>query len=287
MDEDQSLNDAVLLQAPKRNSIRAGGQKMSFSLIELLIVMAMLSILVSLLQPAFRNILIQSRTLTCTSHQNNISTAATLHKADLADYLPLGGEIRGMAQGLITEFRYKMVDNKPTHFVGSLSEYMGIRVRMDSVGNHLMDLNSKDKLPHFQCPEDKNNYLVLLLHPADHSQVISGGRAVSSYGPNASLVGYYNGLGAAGDTRAVLYPSTVMFIGDTQAISQWNWNVMGAPTSVDKTLADHINDSIFGPRFAFDRHNGQMVTSFVDGHVRAIPPEELGDVGTSKGIKLD
>jgi prepilin-type processing-associated H-X9-DG protein len=158
---------------------------------------------------------------------------------------------------------------------------------MDTRTNHLADLYNIALLPQFQCPEEVDFYKVLLLHPRDtNSAVISGGRAITSYTSNTALCGYDNGYGAAGDTRLVQTPSSVMLVVDAQATSNWNWNVIGAPTSPNIDLGELLSDGTYGPRIPYNRHQAQLVVSYVDGHVSPVAMEGLNEVGVSQGVKI-
>ena len=64
-------------------------RKTPFSLIELIVVFAILALLVSLLQPSLKSILSSSDNLLCQSQLKQFGTATRLYTSDYDDYLPI------------------------------------------------------------------------------------------------------------------------------------------------------------------------------------------------------
>jgi len=60
----------------------------SFTLVELLVVLAIIALLASLMQPAFKSAIAKAQSLTCTANLRTIGTAVSLAAADNNNLLP-------------------------------------------------------------------------------------------------------------------------------------------------------------------------------------------------------
>jgi hypothetical protein len=241
-----------------------------------------------LIQPAFKRLQNQAQLLVCSNQQKTLMGAGAFLLEDKNDTFPLGGYISGLPNALADESIRVTVEGEATHYVGAFAQYLELPVRLDSKSNHYNDLRDSDNFDLFLCPMDTfSNMPTLLLHKTDSSLSLmsgTGGRAFTSYGTNEYFTGYYKGYsGAAGMLNLVQQPSKVFFMADAQAPSTYDYNVLRSSGADTATLFDMLS-SDFSKRLAFERHEQQVVVSFIDGHVLPFHVSDLDQVWLSKGI---
>lgn len=129
-----------------RNSNMTNGSKTFFTLIELLIVIAIISILMALLLPALSRAKYEARIANCKSNLRQVATGTTLYATDFDDWYPSGYHSRGGAghyiEGKVDSRSYQdqpQWNSLANYFKGgNFSDFRNLQSR----GN-----------PIFRCPE--------------------------------------------------------------------------------------------------------------------------------------
>ncbi len=136
-----------------------------FTLIELLIVIAIIAILAAMLLPALRKVQEKARSTQCTWNLKQIATSFGLYLGDYADCYPT--QIAGINEWSALK----------TTWIGAVGQYMGIRNAINTTGWPSLKKNGS-----FACPT-----LVPYLEPGD---TFTANRV--HYGYNADVFGIEN-----------------------------------------------------------------------------------------------
>ncbi len=272
----------------KKKTIAFSGR---FTLIELLVVIAIIAILAALLLPSLNKAKESAKLISCVSQQRQISLAASSHAMDKKNYYPLGGMIRTLGAGntYVTDERFVVIGGKATHFLGSLTDYLGLPIRTDTIANHTADLLVKGKYPIFKCPSHENPEIGYLIGTDDSSTVHGFAvKSYSSYATNEAFTGYdLNGsVKCGGNSLKISKPDVVMYSGDFK-VQGAVWippYLPGVSTNYTLRMVYDEGGSTNQNRFDWARHKNKMGISFLDGHCRSITFNEMSDVGFSKGL---
>ena len=236
-------------------------KKTIFTLIELLIVIAIIAILASLLLPALNKARSRAQNASCQARLKQVAAAAIGYTGDNGDFFP------PVSNGIYGE------SNDPYWkylFVGNTLSYLGINAPRHPENGKVDYFYGTYTIPTLQGPASTISY------------TFSGGTVT----PLPSLTGYNPYLGGAAGivagtnnptkkkvyrTGGVRNPSLKVLISEYYAAGVFYNKV----TSTMETAPRHID--------LYTRHNGRLNYSFVDGHVEACP---WGGTGSSGGIQV-
>lgn len=123
--------------ATKRHALVTGK---IFTLIELLIVIAIIAILAAMLLPALNIAREKARTITCSANQKQLYTAVIHYVGDSDEFLLVGRELAGQK-----------------HWLFELSPYLG-RSNQPDVNNGFVDTTKKRPWGPFDCPSSPYEY---------------------------------------------------------------------------------------------------------------------------------
>ena len=269
-----------------------------FTLIELLIVIAIIGILATMILPALSRAKGVSKRIACISQQRQIVLAGQAHASDRNQHFPLGGEARTLPAGnsYIVEKNFVLVEGKAIGMVGALADYLNLNIRVDTLANYRTDVeDDRNKYLIFQCPADKAEVKGLPLGTDDGSMV-AGYSSYISYGNNSGFTGYgLNGTyKCGGDMRKILTPESVMYTGDFKPEASFSWISPYYYEDPNKTLPTFTLLDVYNldlstgtgiNRWALSRHDNSIGVSFLDGHVESVALKNMGDVGYGKGLK--
>lgn len=265
----------------------------SFTLVELLIVTAVLLILVSLLQPSLTKAFHSARSIACKSKLSQIGVGAQVFANSHDDHLPLSGDWDN--DWNVTPVKARDADRKkyswyrsgndfrPVPFFSALAIEMGAKIRTDSWTNLRDDVESSKVQVYtpFVCPASKKVEL----------SVITCGSQMeyTDYAPNREITNYTPTTSEncpIGNVNRICYPSRVMLCGDAKQYNKTDrlYFLHNGKTS---TLATYYKtNDIWAPTFDLIRHQGDMQVLFVDGHSEtvSIDPDDLAKVGLNKGV---
>lgn len=234
----------------RRLQSHAGGGN-AFTLVELLIVIAIIAILASLLLPALAKAKEQGRTARCISNVRQMTLALALYVEDFGLYPPVwypsatAGRLRGWPDTLVP--------------------YLGSPTNASSV---------------FQCPSFK------FRQTSTVGQNVAGDHSVGAYGYNANSP-YSLGIAILEDSQAasrkvresdVRFPSQMLAIADAYLIERHPEKVMEGMAAIHY-IPDKYRRGTSGyqreQRETNARHAGRFQVGFCDGHVEKIKYSKL------------
>ena len=249
-----------------------------FTIIELLVVLAIIMILVSLLLAGLRGAREAARTTVCLSNQRQITLAA-LNYANLnRDHILREGSVR-----------------PPPHDRDRLSWAVGVRPYLDDTipaDRDLDDLFATS--PYYKDPSrprDRHNiHFVANAFPFIMVADGMGGQA-----PQVDLRGRSDFRYRRGPTKLtrLAFPTQTLYItefGDDADEALANWNETLPMTDLDRSqLYDvwdplHITEGSASLRIAPRRHGSSGNASFMDGHAATLRAAELGELPPASNI---
>jgi prepilin-type N-terminal cleavage/methylation domain-containing protein len=202
----------------------------AFTLIELLMVMAVLGLLVALLLPAVSSAKLRARRATCSNSLRQINLGVLMYSADANDAAP---RTPGAAEVTLSMIGYKKL----------IRSYVGLQ-GFSSPGAKL-----------FACPADTFHYedVTASCHFVPHSlweQPVSDDSSYAFNGGN-EMAGF-GALGIAGrKVNSIKEPAKTVMVAEGAAYIPWSWHEPKRPFAPDNAK---FNDA-------------KNMVSFVDGHV--------------------
>jgi len=212
----------------------------AFTLIELMVVIAIMCILMAFALPSFRTVLENSRTAKCANNLKQIGAATFLYTEDHSQYFPVstGGS---MSWG---------VPNSTTgqlSWMEQLGPYLGNPPNPQNGGTPTV----------FTCPSSSYN----VQFPADkYFSYFNGAHAAYAYANSGSTQTTATGETYAVRKSLIAHPSEQILSGDIT-----NWSDATGATNPDK--CDFITNPI-STLSTF--HNGGINILFCDGHVEPV-----------------
>ncbi|RYG70722.1 type II secretion system protein [bacterium] len=276
---------SLCLSSTGHNSPASIACKRAFTLVEMLVVIAIIGVLAAFLFPVFSQAREAARRTTCISNMSQLGKAFLLYAEDYDDLLPNPGG-RGMqgnaSNPAVTVQRngaswYKIgQDEEPvTDFPGALISYMG------GVLNNNGDWACPNAVSPFlgigatRSPQSysMNDYL----RRANPGQAVTSiGDVPASYNPSyhtgAALSQVGAGDGHSGADVILLYEAVAMQGGGV--------NRNGSPYFTIRT--SYTDMPVGAPE---EYHQGRSVFLFCDGHVKAMNPTKTWTPATQSFIK--
>jgi prepilin-type N-terminal cleavage/methylation domain-containing protein/prepilin-type processing-associated H-X9-DG protein len=221
----------------------ASKNKRAFTLVELLVVIAVIALIMSILLPALRRARNSANRLICSTNMNQISLALRAYAADNSDKVIHAGEILYTHSAQEVRMLWNI----------ALLPYVDVRVETDLLKNAAQT---------WFCPADKDPYpLGFKFNP--HTGMTS--YALNGYHENTKTNGRNVRLGPGGGYKfsQVPSPADCMLMGETSYASQFYDNQ--APQTSKYNIR---NDGHHRMTSGF-YHDGSMNVLYTDGHVKA------------------
>jgi prepilin-type N-terminal cleavage/methylation domain-containing protein/prepilin-type processing-associated H-X9-DG protein len=251
-----------------------------FTLIELMVALAVIGILLSLLAPALgraRNI---AQTLSCSNQLGQKSKALIMFADDYDFKTPPGGVRESNNDNAEDLDNSLQLNNKAVGYIENLAAYMGVKLDFTSVSNLETDTLNENKMRPFICTADSE--------PQDvsHTQwnAYRSFKAKTSYGVSSVIFGSTSNNAipekAVINNRLSSLPSTSNYLTFFDAEPQ----SMGGKITTHlyagdwkPTLYEFATETgAWGEILRTDRHEGEFNLSFVDGHVKKYNVYNLG-----------
>jgi prepilin-type N-terminal cleavage/methylation domain-containing protein/prepilin-type processing-associated H-X9-DG protein len=207
----------------------------AFSLVELLVVLAVIGLLIGLLVPTFQAIRSSALATTCQGQQRQIVMAAHVYASERRGGLPATRLATGQ------------------YWFDLIQDYLGLQ-RQGAASQAYAGTMIRG------CPA-----YTFVYDPANIGNYSYGINAYLAYGDSVVANGWHNRIGGTSDAgkfrefrrSAVSRPATRLYLSDRNAF--WTGS----------TLAS------FAPRPEEARHRGRLVAVFVDGHGSSRTPAEV------------
>ena len=234
-----------------------------FTLIELLIVIAIIAILASMLLPALQKSRVKARSTSCINQVKNLGTFVTTYSADFDNEI-MPARINKTLYNTTTEVYWSWLLYDSKYVVNPKIYY---------------------------CPEVEVSY--------QYSIIGSGESAVekprqttpyryTTYGLNLLLGDYINGHQYRYKLGKIVRPSNKFLVGDTRQVVNNQWGGNGAadgtgwaPRHGGSNVVLAVTSSTYGAYAA--SNNGQANIFFVDGHVGQITAQVFATFDTTRG----
>jgi len=275
----------------------------AFTLLELLVTIAVVALLVAILVPAVGASVGRARLLGCLTTSRSLTSAAKAFALDHNERVPIGGRIfiseldtpHEMADlETYTETGLLGETERPLPFTAALAPYLGIEVRAASRALLAADLNDEARLEPILCPAERDHRPGRMI--ANRTLSWTAPMGLSGYGFNDAVVGVHPASGprAYGYLTKVGFPSTTLLYadarprdGDDGLTPHW---LSFFNESDDTTLLDCLERTDGGSPSVFDRerHDGSMNATFVDGSGRSVRMDDrarLDAIGISVGVR--
>lgn len=240
----------------------------SFTLIELLVVIAIIAILASMLLPSLSKAREAGRRTACINNQRQVAVGFVSSADDHESILPLGGNIYTTYPEHV-DAQQTYVESWVVGYPAALASYLGYNVRMDTWDNTRDDTLELNKVPLQQCPSEDTMTTGATIYGSEAN--VKWFNSYRNYAINEDLFGVGSHR-IAGQMLKVEQPDQCVVILDADS------SFMISP-NVDATLLDSWG--WVPSRFDFERHAGLTVTSFLDGHVKALRGTDLGQAQMS------
>ena len=250
--------------------------KSSFTLLELLIIVAIIGILISILLPSLRLAREKSKIAVCLSNQKQLGVATMLHANDHMNHVALSGQ---MHMFLNLRGRYKLNQlNLPMPPQVSYSEYLGVNFS-DNTNVYESQLMNLEKLQVWECPADnRTNRDALVLKWGEHRSL-----SAVSYGFNEHITGHDGGnFRLSGSLIKVNSPDRNMLLTDTvsQSLDTNKYNMI-LNRSFDQTMGWALTEYYNQNRLDLKRHINKQNFLFVDGHAAPYTISRFPNIGIS------
>ena len=236
-------------------------KKRIFTLIELLIVIAIIAILASMLLPALNKARSRAKNASCQARLKQVAAAAIGYTGDNGDFFP------PVSNGIYGE------SNDPYWkylFAGNTLAYLGINAPRHPENGKVDYFYGTYTLPTLQCPACTITY------------TFSGGTVTAI----PSLTGYNPYLGGGAGILAGTNNPTPKKVYRSGGVRNSSVKVLISEYYAAGTFYNKVSSTMeTAPRHIdlYTRHGGRLNYSFVDGHVEAYP---WGGTGSSGGIQV-
>ena len=262
----------------------------NFTLIELMVVIAIIGILASVLIPSMGRARKTALTATCANQISQITKSTFAFTSDFNNRTPPGARNRTSEGGpSISEFKNsKMVNNQAIGWVENISPYLGVDLDYSSKNALEASASNQNTMRPFICPAEGEALGV------NHTQFNSTFyNALTTYGTNAALFVESGDSSEHVNNKLLRVPSpskTFMYF-DCDPIQFNNDNNVAHiySTTNKPTLYDFVENSgaLWANMPKPERHiDNKMNFSFADGHVKVFKPygSHMREVYINKGF---
>ncbi len=135
-----------------KNNIKINKQSQYFTLVELLIVIAILAVLISLLQPALMKAIYKARTVACATKLKNIGTGILMYCDDNADVYPTDTECYHFNCSQCDNDGVRLVKATASLSSSSFNKFKGANATHFDLVTPMKPYFRGDLKPGFQCP---------------------------------------------------------------------------------------------------------------------------------------
>ena len=239
--------------------------KKRFTLIELLLVVAIIAILASLLLPSLKKARRSARTVTCSSQIGQFTKAIIMFADDYDNQTPPGYRHSGTWANPDPDIGNSMiVDNNPIGYVENAATYLGVNLDYSSKAALEASAADADTMRPFICTEEDEPL------PNKTAFWDSGLQynATNSYGCNGGLFSREGASSAIlNNISAINDASRTYVFNDAKAM----WAGRYISNYGRSNLFEFINlgaGNVWYDMLASDRHETKVPISFLDGHVK-------------------
>jgi prepilin-type N-terminal cleavage/methylation domain-containing protein/prepilin-type processing-associated H-X9-DG protein len=260
--------------------------KKTFTLIELIIVVAIIGILISILLPSLAKARAKVRLAVCLSNTKQITSANMMHHK-IFGRLVKNGYLNGGPNLAEQTFSYNDGNTKRVvPFTGAINKIMGDN-KIDFSSHSALETYLKDinNFPTFQCP-DKKEYPTGYI--SAHGRYIRG--ATAYVGSDAAM-GKENGKPRANGLLELFDEPSKIFLhmdGERRKVGNAWFAIYNNKKELTMSDAFRGNQSGHLSNFALTRHYGRTAVTFADGHSKSVASNSkaMEEVYLSKGIAL-
>lgn len=217
-------------------------KKPGFTLVELLVVVAIIGILASLLIPGVNKMVAKARGVRCANNLQQIAAAVFSYAADNNGYIPSAQNTKG-------------VENILGNWFDDLTPYLGVDIKGDTASD-LVEMRGII-VPRISCPTFRAKYQ----NKPDFSSIWAG------YGMNLRLKNSVNDSTSTQATRqklaALPNPSRTILVGEGSGLNLDIHPSYQFTPDVAKLEGWKLGGTP-------DRHNGTSNYLFVDGHIETL-----------------
>jgi prepilin-type N-terminal cleavage/methylation domain-containing protein len=130
-------------------------RKSPFTLVELLVVVAILATLMSLLTPSIHSAYTSSQLIACAQKQSMIFGAQTMRSWDYDDHYALGGRWNDEPyDGFLKTYGTTLPNGKLVSTTSALLEYLGMEVDHSNWMSYVENNRNLEKMDPFVCPAE-------------------------------------------------------------------------------------------------------------------------------------
>lgn len=230
-----------------------------FTLVECLVMVAILAILISLLGPSFKSALATSRSITCQNNQKQLGLYTYYYSEDHENKINI---------------------SQPSNWFITLAPYAGLDNFNQNL-NHDPDIRFEELLcPQTEVDQQYQKQYGSWAFIGTSDNAWKAYRAVGSYGANLWATTAFTGImnNKKDHFSYTIFdfkkPSSTPLIGDSIWYGSWPEKSDLFPIDTHLGYEQHQSQYFMG-RFAIDRHKWAINLNFVDGSVKNVTLEEL------------